>query len=122
MELGTYIVANAGYYTSIINDIKEIKDKKHILLAGGVNHMGLPLEIIPMNKKKIFENQISVENETVDVSGPLCMVSDKLSWDEFVLKAEVGDIVIYRQSGAYCAAEGLYKMSSQFIPKEIIIK
>lgn len=117
LELGTYIVGNAGYYTAEIVDIKEIKGKKHIILAGGVNHMGLPLEmrrkhpvkVIPMNRPPVYHGQPSVCGDVVDISGPLCIVSDKLSWDEPICKAEIGDIVVYSQAGAYCYEEGLLK-------------
>ena len=129
MELGTYIVGNAGYYTAKVIDIKKIKGKKHIIVAGGVNHMGLPLEmrrkhpvcIIPMNQEKLYSEQPFVFKERVDISGPLCMVSDKLCWNSFVDKAEIGDIVVFFQSGAYCYGEGMHKFLSHFLPDEISI-
>ena len=130
MELGTYIVGNAGYYTAKIIDIKKVKGKKHIIVAGGVNHMGLPLEmrrkhpvaVVPMHVKKLYDEQPNVVKENVDISGPLCMVSDKLCWDSFVERAEIGDIVVFFQSGAYCYGEGMHKFLSHFLPDEISIK
>ena len=130
MELGTYLVGNAGYYTAKIIDIKEIKGHKHIVIAGGVNHMGLPLEmrrkhpvhIIEMNEEKLYDNQPNIEKELVDISGPLCMVTDKLSWDQYIETANIGDIVVFRQSGAYCYGEGMHQFLSHMLPKELIIK
>ena len=129
MELGTYIVGNAGYYTAKIIDIKKTKGYKHIIVAGGVNHMGLPLEmrrkhpveILQMNSLKLYDGQPNVEKEKADISGPLCMVTDKLCWDEYIEKAEIGDIVIFKQSGAYCYGEGMHKFLSHMYPKELII-
>ena len=129
MELGTYIVGNAGYYTAKIIDIKKIKGYKHIIIAGGVNHMGLPLEmrrkhpieILGMNEPKLYDNQPYIENEKADVSGPLCMVTDKLSWNDYIKKASIGDIVVFRQSGAYCYGEGMHQFLSHMLPDEIII-
>ena len=129
MELGTYLVGNAGYYTAKIIDIKEIKGKKHIIIAGGVNHMGLPLEmqrkhpvhIIPMNEPKLYSGQPGVHGEIADISGPLCMVSDKLSWDDYIENAEIGDIVVYRQAGAYCYGEGMHQFLMHPLPDEKII-
>ena len=130
MELGTYLVGNSGYYTAKIIDIKEVKGHKHIIIAGGVNHMGLPLEmrrkhpveIIPMNEEKLYLEQPYINNEIVDISGPLCMVTDKLSWDEYIESANIGDVVVFRQSGAYCYGEGMHKFLSHMLPDEIIIK
>lgn len=129
MELGTYIVGNAGYYTAKIIDIKKIKGKKHIIIAGGVNHMGLPLEmrrkhpvrIIQMHAPKLYPEQISVCKETVDISGPLCIVSDKLSWDEYIECAEIGDIVVYLQAGAYCFGEGMHEFLMHMRPVEVVL-
>ena len=129
MELGTYIVGNCGYYTAKIIDIKEVKNHKHIIIAGGVNHMGLPLEmkrkhpvhIIRMNEEKLYDKQPKVTNELADISGPLCMVTDKLSWDEFIEDANIGDIVVYRQSGAYCYGEGMMDFLSHMRPEELFI-
>lgn len=129
MELGTYIVGNAGYYTAQIVDIKSVKGKKHVIIAGGVNHMGLPLEmrrkhpvhIIEMNAKRLYDKQPSVNSEMVDISGPLCMVTDKLCWDEHVEKAEIGDIVLFRQAGAYCYGEAMKDFLMHMQPTELII-
>lgn len=130
LELGTYIVGDAGYYTSEIIDIKEIKGKKQIILAGGVNHSGLQLEmkrqhpvhIIPMNKEKEYEHSKCVNEEIADISGPLCMVSDKLSWDKYISHAEIGDIVVMLNSGAYCFDEGMHDFLSHQLPKIYLIK
>lgn len=124
MELGTYITGNAGYYTAKIIDIKKIKGKKHIIIAGGVNHMGLPLEmrrkhpveIISMNEPKLYPDQPGVCLEVVDISGPLCIVSDKLCWDEKIEKAEIGDVVMFYQAGAYCYEEGMHEFLMHELP------
>ncbi len=129
MELGTYLVGNAGYYTAKIIDIKAIKGKMHIIIAGGVNHMGLPLEmqrkhpvhIIPMNEPKLYADQPRVHEELADISGPICMVSDKLSWDEYIESAEIGDVVVYRQAGAYCYGEGMHAFLMHPLPDELIL-
>lgn len=129
MELGTYIVGNAGYYTAKIIDIKKVKGKKHIIIAGGVNHMGLPLEmrrkhpvrIIQMHASKLYPEQMGVYKETVDISGPLCIVSDKLSWDEYIECAEIGDIVVYLQAGAYCFGEGMHEFLMHMRPAEVTL-
>lgn len=130
VELGTYIVGNAGYYTAKIIDLKKIKGKKHIIMAGGINHSGLQLEmrrmnpvyIIKMNEPKIYEKQVKVSKEKVDISGPLCLSADKLSWDVYIDEANIGDIVVFLQSGAYCYGEGLHEFLSHLYPNEEIIK
>ena len=75
LELGKYIVGSAGYYATKIVDIKDCKGMKHIVTAGGVNHMRLPIAtdrkhpvyIVKMNEDKLYNEQIEVKNETVDI-------------------------------------------------------
>lgn len=129
LELGKYIVGNAGYYATKIVDIKECKGMKHIVTAGGVNHMRLPIAtdrkhpvyVINMGVPKLYNKQIEVSNEMVDIEGPLCMTEDKISWDEPIEYASIGDIIVLTQSGAYCySASTLWFLSHQ-LPLELII-
>ena len=129
LELGKYIVGEAGYYTSKIIDIKKIKGYTHIVTAGGVNHMRLPIAtdrkhpvyIIRCNEPAFGDFQEQVVNEIVDIEGPLCMDEDKISWDELVERADIGDIVVLTQSGAYgYSASTLWFLSHEF-PREYVI-
>lgn len=128
LELGCYLVASAGYYLSKIVDIKESKGYKHIILAGGLNHIPTatlngkhPFKIISMNQKKLYANQIEVIDEIVDIDGPLCTAEDKVLWDVYVEKAQIGDIVIIRQAGAYCYSAAWLEFLSHEYPVELII-
>lgn len=128
-ELGKYIVGECGYYATKIIDIKNNKNHKHIVTAGGVNHMRLPIAtdrkhpvyIINNFEEKFCKYQETVHNEVVDIEGPLCMDEDKISWDEKIHCANIGDIVVLRQSGAYCYSASTLWFLSHDLPKEIII-
>jgi diaminopimelate decarboxylase/arginase family enzyme len=130
MELGKYLVGTSGYYTSKIIDIKDIKGYKHIVLAGGVNHMRLPIatdrkhpiHIINMNCKYLYDKQPNIKNEIADIEGPLCMNEDKVSWNDYIENAEIGDIVVLRQAGAYCYSASTLEFLSHEYPQEIILQ
>ena len=115
--------------TEII-DIKDCKGQKHIVCAGGVNHMRLPIAtdrkhpvyIIERNIPDIYEGQTIVQNEKVDIEGPLCMTEDKISWDEYIENARIGDLVVLTQSGAYCYSASTLWFLSHKLPEEIILK
>lgn len=130
LELGKVIVGRAGYYATKIIDIKDCKGAKHIVTAGGVNHMRLPIAtdrkhpvyVIAMEEEKVYDGQPVVENEIVDIEGPLCMTEDKLSWNEPIEKANIGDIIVLTQAGAYCySASTLWFLSHQ-LPLELIVE
>ena len=129
LELGKYIVGSAGYYVTEIVDIKDCKGAKHIVCAGGVNHMRLPIAtdrkhpvyIINRNMPKVYAEQPQVNNEMVDIEGPLCMTEDKISWDEYIEDAKIGDLVVLTQSGAYCYSASTLWFLSHILPEEIIL-
>ena len=129
LELGKYIVGSCGYYATQIIDIKDSKGMKHIVTAGGVNHMRLPIAtdrkhpvyIVDMGIPKLYDKQIQVLNELVDIEGPLCMTEDKISWDEHIANAKIGDIVVLTQSGAYCYSASTLWFLSHKLPLELII-
>lgn len=128
LELGCYLVATCGYYLSKIIDIKNSKGYKHIILAGGLNHIPTatlngkhPFYIEKTNENKIYENQVYVKNEVVDIDGPLCTAEDKVLWNVYVEDAQIGDIVVIRQAGAYCYSAAWLEFLSHEYPREIII-
>ena len=130
MELGRYLVGPAGYYISKILDIKDIKGYKHIVLAGGINHFHLPysvgvkcpLYMIHLGEPKLYPEQPIVSQEKADIGGPLCMSNDKVAWDEHIEHAEIGDIVVFKQGGAYGYSWSVLKFLSHEYPKEIILQ
>ena len=61
------------------------------------------------------------ENEIVDIEGPLCMTEDKISWDEPIEHASIGDIIVLTQSGAYCYSASTLWFLSHKLPMELII-
>lgn len=128
LELGCYLVATAGYYLSKIVDIKESKGYKHIILAGGLNHIPTatlngkhPFKIVSMNEKKLYYKQTFVRKEKVDIDGPLCTAEDKVLWDVYVEEAQIGDVIVIRQAGAYCYSAAWLEFLSHEYPKEVII-
>lgn len=127
LELGCYLVATSGYYLAKIIDIKESKNYKHIIIAGGLNHIPTatfngkhPFYIINYKNKKIYEKQIEVINEKCDIDGPLCTAEDQVLWDVFVTKASIGDVVVIRQAGAYCYSAAWLEFLSHKYPYEFI--
>lgn len=56
----------------------------------------------------------------MDISGPLCIVSGKLSWDQYIEQARIGDIAVYTQAGAYCYGEGLVDFLMHERPLEFV--
>lgn len=127
LELGCYLVASSGYYLAKIIDIKESKNYKHIIIAGGLNHIPTatfngkhPFYIINYENKKIYDDQVEVINEVCDIDGPLCTAEDQVLWDVFVSHAAIGDVVVIKQAGAYCYSAAWLEFLSHQYPYEFI--
>lgn len=81
----------------------------------------LHILIIPMNEPKLYPQQPGIYSEIVDIGGPLCLVSDKLCWDEYIDNEEIGDIVVFTQAGAYCYGEGMHEFLMHSYPEEVVV-
>lgn len=129
LELGRYIVGECGYYVAEILDIKSSKGKKHIVTAGGVNHLRLPsatdvnqpIDIVPMGRGDVYFGQPAVTSETVDIGGPLCFSEDKIAKNVYVSSARIGDLVVVSKAGAYGYTVSSLELLSHPLPKEIIL-
>ncbi len=129
LELGRFVVGESGYYVAEIIDIKDSKGKKHIVASGGVNHLRLPsasginqpVYILGRHVPPVIKNQCVVNDEIVDVGGPLCFSEDKLAHDVYVPHAEVGDLVVVSQAGAYGYSVSSLELLSHPLPPEYLV-
>ena len=110
IELGRYIVGEAGIYVSRIIDKKVSRGETYLITDGGLNHhlanSGNFGQIIRKNypvfiSKKEPLNMLHEETEIVNIVGPLCTSLDILADKMELPKAEIGDFVVILQSGAY---------------------
>jgi len=109
LELGRYLVGEAGIYVTRILDRKESRGKVFLVTDGGLNHhlsaSGNFGQVIRKNYPVAIGNrQGETVTEEATVVGPLCTPLDLLA-DRMVLPvAQAGDLVVVFQSGAYGAS------------------
>lgn len=106
MELGRYLVAEAGIYVCEVVDKKVSRGETFLITNGGLHHhlsaSGNFGQVIRKNYPVCIGNRVSAdENEIVSVVGPLCTPLDILADKMLLPKAEIGDLVVVFQSGAY---------------------
>ncbi len=106
IELGRYLVGEAGIYVTRIIDRKVSRGHTFLVCDGGL-HQHLSAsgnfgQIIRKNYPVAIGNRMAAsEHETVSVVGPLCTPLDLLADRMELAKAQVGDLVVIFQSGAY---------------------
>lgn len=106
VELGRYLVGEAGYYVTRVVDIKRSRDQLFILVDGGLHHhlanSGNFGQVLRKNYPVVIGNKL--DHRPCDVAtivGPLCTPLDILADKLAVPSLEIGDPVVVLQSGAY---------------------
>ena len=116
IELGRYLVAEAGIYVCRVVDRKVSRGQVFLVTDGGLHHhlaaSGNFGQVIRKNYPVAIGNRMdAAERETASVVGPLCTPLDLLADQMELATAEVGDLVVVFQSGAY----GLTASPSAFL-------
>jgi len=126
VESGRYLVGEAGVYVARVVDRKVSRGQVFLVTDGGL-HQHLAAsgnfgQVIRKNYPAAIGNRMEDgARETVSVVGPLCTPLDVLAERMDLACAEVGDLVVVFQSGAY----GLSASPTAFLghpaPLEILV-
>lgn len=126
IELGRYMVAEAGIYVCRILEKKISRGHTFLIINGGLHHhlaaSGNFGQVIRKNYPVTIGNKMNaLETEVVSVVGPLCTPLDLLANQMELPRAEPGDLVVVFQSGAY----GLTASPTAFLghpaPQEVLV-
>ena len=106
IELGRYLVGEAGIYVTRVVDRKISRGQVFLVTDGGLNHhlsaSGNFGQVIRKNYPvTIGSKPRSDARETASVVGPLCTPLDLLADRMDLPAAQEGDLVVIFQSGAY---------------------
>jgi diaminopimelate decarboxylase len=126
LELGRYLVGEAGVYVTRVVDRKESRGQTFLVVDGGLHHQlaasGNFGQVIRKNYPVAIANRMGArEVETASVVGCLCTPLDLLARDVRLPRAEIGDLVAVFQAGAY----GLTASPTAFLghpaPAELLV-
>jgi diaminopimelate decarboxylase len=106
VELGRYLVAEAGIYVCKVLERKHSRGEHFLITDGGLHHhlaaSGNFGQVIRKNYPVAIGNKMRGDSrETISVVGPLCTPLDVLADRMELARAEPGDLVVVFQSGAY---------------------
>lgn len=126
IELGRYIVGEAGVYITRVVDRKESRGRIYVVVDGGLHHQlaasGNFGQVIRRNYPVVIANRFAhPSGEKATVVGCLCTPLDLLGDNVPLPKAEIGDLVAVFLAGAY----GLTASPSTFLshprPVEVLV-
>ena len=126
MELGRYLVAEAGIYVVKIIDKKQSRGTNYLVCDGGLHHhlanSGNFGQVIRKNYPVAIGNKLNDEQlEQVNIVGPLCTPLDIIAEKVTLAKANIDDLVVVYQSGAYGASASPKDFLSQPDLAEILL-
>lgn len=126
IELGRFLVGEAGIYVSRIIDRKISRGQTYLVTDGGLNHhlsaSGNFGQVIRKNYPVAIGNRMdSADTEVVSVVGPLCTPLDILADRMSLSFANPGDLVVIFQSGAYGASASPQRFLGQPEAIEVLV-
>jgi diaminopimelate decarboxylase len=126
IELGRYIVGEAGLYVCRILDRKISRGHVFLVTDGGLHHhlaaSGNFGQVLRKNYPVLVGTRVQgTEREKATVVGPLCTPLDLLADRMEMARAEPGDLVVVFQSGAYGLTASPIRFLSHPEPAELLI-
>ena len=126
IELGRYLVGEAGLYVARVIDRKMSRGKTFLVTDGGLHHhlalSGNFGQVIRKNYPVAIAGKMGLPAaETVDIVGCLCTPLDRLGDNVPLPETAVGDLVVVFQSGAYGASASPTGFLGHAAPAELFL-
>jgi diaminopimelate decarboxylase len=126
VELGRYLVGEAGIYVCRVIDRKISRGHVFLVTDGGLHHhlaaSGNFGQVVRKNYPVVVGNRVrGGEREVASVVGPLCTPLDLLADKMELAKADMGDLIVVFQSGAYGLTASPTAFLSHPAPAEILV-
>ena len=123
IELGRYLAYTCGSYYTKIMDIKKAEDRNYCLVDGGIHHINYYGSAMAM-RTPLTDHLKGMENSSVlmeeekeyVICGALCTFSDILIRGMQLTNPRIGDILMFKNIGAYSITESGYLFLSRNLP------
>jgi diaminopimelate decarboxylase len=124
MELGRFLVGEAGIYVCRVTDIKESRGRRYVITDGGLHHhLAASGNFGQVLRKNYPITAVNTQDtiEEVSIVGPLCTPLDLLGDRVQVSALAEGSLVAILQSGAYGRTASPEMFLSQGSAKELVL-
>jgi diaminopimelate decarboxylase len=126
IELGRYLVGEAGIYVCRVIDRKISRGEVFLVTDGGLHHhlaaSGNFGQVIRKNYPVAIGTKMNATaREIASVVGPLCTPLDLLADRMDLARADVGDLFVVFQSGAYGRSASPIGFLSHPAPAEVLV-
>ena len=124
IELGRSIAASCGYYLTKVVDKKTNKGQNYAILDGGIHHLvyygqTMAMKFPHLDRYPLREN---ADTEDWNLMGSLCTINDIIIKQYPVSNLQIGDVFVFKNTGAYCMTEGISLFLSRELPQVALLK
>lgn len=119
LELGRSIAAGCGSYYTHVVDKKTNGGQNYLLLDGGMHQLAYFGQHMAMKQPflKVCGEKADKQPETIyNLCGSLCSMNDILAKQVMLPETEIGDLICFENTGAYCVTEGIALFLSRELP------
>lgn len=145
VEMGRFYTTECGYYLTKVLETKSGHEVNYAIMDGGMNHMnylgqmmGMKVPLITHMKmddcgdaeageciqsvKEYSGRQTNCTEKTKEwcLCGSLCTTSDVMVRKVEFEELEVGDVLVFKNIGAYSVTEGIYLFLSRTMPRILL--
>ena len=126
VEMGRFYTAECGYYLTEVLETKAGHDVPYAILDGGMNHlnylgqmMGMKVPLIT-HLKRNETGTSGAKSQEWCLCGSLCTTADVIVRKTAFEDLEVGDILVFKNIGAYSVTEGIHLFLSRTMPRILL--
>lgn len=121
LESGRSIVASCGQYVTSVKDFKTNKEGHFAIIDGGIHQLVYYGGMMGM-KNPVYEHLPHREGkeELWTICGSLCTTNDLVVRAMPLRSLEVGDLIVFKNTGAYSITEGIALFLSRDLPAVLL--
>ena len=122
LELGRSIAASCGQYVTRVVDRKHNQGQNYAIVDGGIHHLVYFGQSMAMRRPPValFPPRPGEAGEKWNIGGALCTVNDILVKQLPLPSLEIGDALVFGNTGAYCMTEGINLFLSRDLPQILL--
>lgn len=123
LELGRSIAASCGTYLTSIADIKQNHSENYAIVDGGMHQLVYFGQFMAMKHPKVhlFPARENADEKEWNICGSLCTVNDILVKRLPLSNLQIGDVLVFEKTGAYCATEGISLFLTRELPGVVLL-
>ena len=99
-------------------DMKMNKNQRYAIVDGGIHHLVYYGQSMAMKlpKYEMYPSRNSSKGHSWNICGSLCTINDILVKQLTIADLTYGDVLIFKNTGAYCMTEGISLFLSRDLP------